>query len=204
VLAWPVEILSRLPAHPAITLPWPAGTSYTLAISVSLWAGLRWPGRVGAPLVLAAMLILRLGGSAPDPELVLFDVGQGESILLRSAGRTLLIDGGGSPGGGVGDRVLLPALARLGVRHLDAVAVTHPDTDHCRGLEELADYLPVGQVRTPPRFRQAECVAALERDRGISWLGLAQGEVVIVGEWRIEVLHPPEEARDLGENDGSL
>ncbi|MCB1036719.1 MAG: hypothetical protein KDD47_23035, partial [Acidobacteria bacterium] len=32
----------------------------------------------------------------------------------------------------------------------------------------------------------------------------AQGEVVVVGEWRLEVLHPPEEAASLSENDGSL
>ena len=68
-------------------------------------------------------------------------MGQGDAVLVRSGwGRAVIIDGGGVPGaaasGGfdVGDRRVVPALKRLGVRRLEAVLNTHPHEDHVHGL----------------------------------------------------------------------
>ncbi len=204
VLAAPAAALERLPAHAAISLPVVSGFAGALALAVLLLLAGRWPGKIGLPALALAFVLGSWGGPPADPQLVVFDVGQGDAILLRSAGRTLLIDGGGALGGGIGDRVLLPALRQLGIRRLDAVALTHPDADHCDGLLELADYLPIDTVFSPSRWRSSECVRHLEETRRISWRGWNAGRIEVVGEWRLEGLSPEAEGRDVGHNDGSL
>jgi competence protein ComEC len=65
------------------------------------------------------------------------DVGQGDSLLLRSPnGRALLIDAGGSrdPRFDPGERRVAPELWRQGVGRLDAVLVTHAHPDHVGGV----------------------------------------------------------------------
>ncbi len=71
------------------------------------------------------------------------DVGQGDSMLLITPdGKTLLIDGGGFGGGprqapqdfDIGEEVVSPALWARGIRHLDAVALSHAHSDHMGGL----------------------------------------------------------------------
>src|SRR5262249_32358476 len=64
------------------------------------------------------------------------DVGQGDATLVElPEGRRILIDGG--PGGArrfdVGERVLAPFLWNRFVSRLDAVALTHSDSDHSGG-----------------------------------------------------------------------
>jgi competence protein ComEC len=74
------------------------------------------------------------------------DVGQGDSLLLITPdGKTLLIDGGGFGGGprqapqdfDIGEEVVSPALWARGIRHLDAVALTHAHSDHMGGLPAI-------------------------------------------------------------------
>ena len=71
------------------------------------------------------------------------DVGQGDSLLLITPdGKTLLVDGGGFGGGprqaaqefDIGEEVVSPALWARGIRHLDAVALSHAHSDHMGGL----------------------------------------------------------------------
>ncbi len=85
---------------------------------------------------------------ATEPNLVLFSVGQGESVLLQDGrGRAVLVDGGGlySDTFDVGERLLAPALAELGVASLDAVVLTHDHPDHRKGLLFILDQIPVGE-----------------------------------------------------------
>ena len=80
-------------------------------------------------------------------------IGQGDAILVQlPGGGAMLVDGGGDlrglapPGSDVGSRVVLPALAELGVSRLDVVLLTHPHPDHAGGLFALLDELPVGEL----------------------------------------------------------
>ena len=73
-------------------------------------------------------------------ELVMLDVGQGDSILLRSGGKSFLIDTGNQ------DSMLKSRLAEQGISHLDGVLITHPDDDHCGSLDVIDDLVVVSHV----------------------------------------------------------
>ena len=60
------------------------------------------------------------------------DIGQGDSILIRSPeGKTALIDAGPTKDGA------LNALRRKGITHLDLVALSHHHSDHYGGMDEV-------------------------------------------------------------------
>lgn len=75
------------------------------------------------------------------------DVGQGDSIFLRSpSGKTMLVDGG--PDGSF--PVIDQCLTSLGVVGLDVVIASHVHADHIGGLISVVDTYPVGDFYYPP------------------------------------------------------
>lgn len=140
-------------------------------------------------------------------EMVMLDVGQGDAILLRDGRRAFLIDGGGWEHGDLAGTVLLPALLSEGVRRLDAAVLSHGDSDHCRGLLDLFDYLPIDEAWTAaaPLDKRpgAGCGADFVRRAGARHVALAAGDGLRRGGWRFQVLHPAADDR-LGDNDRSL
>jgi competence protein ComEC len=86
------------------------------------------------------------------------DVGQGDAILVQTErGQSLLIDAGGklergpladgsSSAEAVGERIVVPALIRAGIHHLDALLLTHPHGDHVGGCSPILRTLRVGVI----------------------------------------------------------
>lgn len=119
------------------------------------------------PLSLAGLIAL-LGsgyltppGGANGAEVHFIDVGQGDSIFIRSAeGKTLLVDGGGTVAFGasgeawrkrrdpyeVGDKLLVPLLKKRGVQRIDELLLTHQDADHYGGLQAVLEQIPVTRL----------------------------------------------------------
>ncbi|MBR0091619.1 MAG: ComEC/Rec2 family competence protein [Lachnospiraceae bacterium] len=95
------------------------------------------------PVIALAVLSLR---SAPALQLTMLDVGQGDAIVVRQGEVNLLIDGGSTSVSGVGTYRLLPFLQHEGVRHLDAVFISHEDEDHISGVIELLEDTAAGGV----------------------------------------------------------
>ena len=91
-------------------------------------------------------------------EATVIDVGQGDAIFLAFPdGRTMLIDGGGSPLASlaretgrpefdVGEMVVAPYLWERGLKHLDVVALTHGHRDHLDGLYAVLEDFRVGEL----------------------------------------------------------
>ncbi len=74
------------------------------------------------------------------PQVIMLNVGQGDSILIRENSTNVLVDTGKS------DSALLEALARQRVLKIDAIIVTHLDEDHCGALGALIGTIPIGNV----------------------------------------------------------
>ncbi|MBF0202853.1 MAG: ComEC/Rec2 family competence protein, partial [Desulfamplus sp.] len=73
-----------------------------------------------------------------DLVVTILDVGQGNSALIEMPqGKSILVDGGGFFYGGnfdTGEHIIAPFLRLKKIMTLDAVVLTHPDSDHMNGL----------------------------------------------------------------------
>jgi competence protein ComEC len=144
-------------------------------------------------------------------EIVMLDVGQGDSVLLRAGEAAVLIDAGwASPMGGfdAGRHVVVPALKALGVHRLDLIVLTHGDLDHRGGAAAVLDAMPVEAIWVPQSLQDAPVFASLERraeGMGVRWMGRARGEApVTLGEIELEVLWPPRTHGAVAGNEASL
>ena len=92
-------------------------------------------------------------------EVTMVDVGQGDSIFLRSMkGDTILIDVGGKVTFGLkekwqeasqtsnAEKTLIPYLQARGVSQIDHLVLTHTDTDHIGDLEEVAKRFKIKEI----------------------------------------------------------
>jgi len=141
------------------------------AVGVLLLAG--WPG----------------GGRAAAPtsglRVEVLDVGQGDAILFQPPEAPAILVDGGPPGAH-----LTGKLEEAGVRELGAAVITHDQSDHAAGVEELFGRVPVGRLvyGRLGRSTLAEAQAA-----GVLPERVSAGQELRAGSLRLRVLWPPRE-----------
>nr|WP_315419436.1 DNA internalization-related competence protein ComEC/Rec2 [uncultured Pseudomonas sp.] len=127
----------------------------------------------GVPLRLLGLPMLLLAVFPPQErvphgqvDVVQLDVGQGQSLILRTRHHTLLYDAGPRTGTfDLGARVVLPSLRKFGVDRLDMMLLSHADADHAGGAAAIARGMPIqrvvgGEVEGLPAFlRTQPCVS---------------------------------------------
>jgi competence protein ComEC len=141
-----------------------------LAISVAVLGvllillprGLGHKGVGAAGLVVALILPLK---PLPALQMLVFDVGQGTAVLIRTPKHQLLYDTGPlyTENFDAGSGIIVPYLQGQGLRHIDTLVVSHNDQDHSGGLNGVlaatdVDRLWLGE---PDKYqRQANAPAA--------------------------------------------
>jgi len=125
------------------------------------------------------------GKSASGATTVVFvDVGQGDATVIKSGSWTGLIDGG-PPGS---EPAIEAALAKLGVRRLSAVVVSHMHADHTGGLTHVvSEWRPrTAYVAGTP----TSALAGALRGAGTAVVQVRRGAGLRFGAARAEVLSP--------------
>ncbi len=204
------------PAEPFTVLPPPPVLVIGAGVAI-LCAGLS--GRTGRRVALVALLALHLAccglGRIPRPptgrlELVVFDVGQGDAILVRFPnGLSMLVDAGGFSDGrfDVGERVVAPALRALGILRLDILAITHAHQDHMGGAAAILEQFSPGALwlgAMPDGHAGLERLERAASENGVTVLRPLAGATLRLGGSRVQVLHPGPGPRSGPRNDDSL
>lgn len=105
---------------------------------------------MAAPLLLGVFLF-----RAPQPKSgqlwgCMLDVGQGLSVVLRTAHHVLIYDVGAKYpfGFDAGAQVVVPYLHSLHIKKIETVMISHGDNDHIGGLRSVLQSIPVSTVVT--------------------------------------------------------
>lgn len=203
--AWVAAGLSRLPGA-AVVMGAGSGLAASVAvIAAGLW--MWWPlpaSRKAAVWLVGAVVVgSAVAGLGPRPvraaSIAVLDVGQGDAILVRDAGRAMLVDTGADA------TVLRRALARYGIRRADVVVLTHAHDDHTGGAPGLASVLDMGWVGVPAVVGERGQAMAEPIGHDLTVRPLATGDQWLVGRTRVSVLWPPATTtHELGTNDTSV
>jgi len=146
-------------------------------------------------LAAGALAWPRANPAVAAPEVLFLDVGHGDAALVRAGTHAWLVDSGGRASGwDAGRAVVLPALRALGVRRLDALALTHTDLDHVGGARSILEARPVGELWLTPNEVAAPALAPVRSTadrRGVRVRIVAAGAALGGDALAITALWPP-------------
>ncbi len=176
-------------------LPMPALVAAAVGVLIVLlprgfpgrWLGLLWC----LPAVLYRPLLPLPGAFTAT----VLDVGQGLAVVVRTRHHALVYDSGPrfSDRFSAGEAIVLPELARLGVRRLDVLMLSHGDADHAGAAADVVDGIQTAQVvsGTPQQIAVAGGVELCQDGHSWTWDGV-----------RFSQFHPAQ-AIAAGDNDQS-
>lgn len=137
----------------------------------------------------------------PSGSFTMFDVGQGQCLLLQSGDFTVMIDCGGDSGDENGEQVA-QSLLSSGQTQLDALILTHYDTDHTCGIEQLFDRIEVSCLFLPDISEgsdRREAIVRLAENAGTTVCYVTQDTAISSDGASVQILPPMGDGDD---NDG--
>ena len=177
-------------------VPWPALAACAVGVLVLLlprglpgrWAGLLWC----LPALLYRPPVPPVGAFGAT----VLDVGQGLAVVVRTRSHALVYDSGPRFGErfSAGDAIVLPELARLGVRHLVLLMLSHGDADHAGAAADIVDGIRTDGIvsGTPEQIRGVSGVEPCRDGYGWTWDGV-----------QFRQFHPGDRLATAGDNDQS-
>ncbi len=147
------------------------------------------------PVILPCILLLRFN---PGVAYTMLDIGQGDCNILNIGGKTVMIDCGSSSVREPGKNRAVPFLKFNGENRIDVAVLTHTDSDHINGFEEIAEggeragirikHLILPGIREPDR--KYEELVKMAGDRGIVVSFINAGDRFSVGNMDFRCLGP--------------
>lgn len=188
---WMMRFLEWCDRLPVAVWQQPAPPAWTVAVAMT---GVLWllaprgiPSRgLGLALFVPALMVAPPRPAVGEAWVTTLDVGQGLAVLVRTADHTLLYDAGPTYGtdSDSGERIIVPYLRAVGALRLDAMLVTHNDSDHSGGAlsvmqgAEVLDFVSSLDPASPVALGARNPRPCVRGDRW-TWDGVA-----------FEVLHP--------------
>lgn len=140
-------------------------------------------------------------------EITFVDVGQGDCIWIETPlGKHYLVDSGSTSRNNIGKYTLIPFLKYTGTDTIDAVFLTHLDTDHTSGIIELLSGIDgMSYQNMGIKIKQIVVAKAVIRDdaykeiyelckkNNISLVYASEGDAIVedkTDRLKLEVLHP--------------
>ena len=172
-------------------------------LASALWVFWPWvKAQYIAILGTCAFLVFILFSFAASQEdaIIMLDVGQGDSFIVRSRGSTLLVDTGNM------DSQLIDQLARCSITKLDSVLLTHSDDDHVGSLDALERSVHVDRILIATDMlsstEEKNMLLVKQADHTADKvMGVCAGDVFQVGDFTAHVVWPHVFSDDGGNAD---
>jgi len=132
------------------------------------------------------------------------------TVLETPSGKTLLYDAGRLAAPRVASRSISSFLWSKGITHIDAVVISHADTDHYNALPDLLERFSVGAIYVSSTMFEEDgpAITALREAtlrHGVPVRTIQAGDLLDCGdECRVEVMHPLEGGVFGGDNANSI
>lgn len=141
--------------------------------------------RIFSAMIACVLVIASIVGfvaEVKEESITLLDVGQGQCLLVELDGENILIDCGTSELGGISASKMASALVRCGAAHIDAIILSHNDSDHTNRVVELTKLLDVDEIicnhTYSAEFDDAESIVTIPEKSNLS--ALKEGTIQIL------------------------
>lgn len=167
-LSWPIRYVLTVAKTLASV---PVAAVYTRSIYILAWlvfaylllavfliTGKKRPGLLLSCGILGLCFALLVSWAEPltaTTRITMLDVGQGQSILLQSEGKSILVDCGGDEDGETAD-IIAETLLSQGISRLDGIIVTHYDRDHSGSLHHLLTRIDANLLLLPDTYNDMD------------------------------------------------
>ena len=144
---------------------------------------LPWRGILMCFAVLVVVLC-----TPPELCISVLDVGQGDGICIQNEDMVYFVDGGSSSKKELANYQIIPFLKYYGIGTVNYWFLTHPDGDHCSGLQEILEMedvpITIETIILPDAQGAAEDfyeIIALAENKGINVEYMARGQALSAG-----------------------
>lgn len=178
---------------------------YLILILIPILPGKkRWiiPTCCGVTTLCLAMLLNAWSFWWGSGAITVLDVGQGQSVLVRSGQFLCLVDCGGDSYDSAGD-ISADFLGDYGVGRLDLLVLTHFHADHANGVAQLLKRVQVDTLAIPPATGEEEPlreeILAAAEAQGVEVLEVGEDTLLTLGQDRTVQLYAPLGAGETNE-----
>ena len=154
-------------------------------------------------IVMQVCTFINIGGKL---KIYFIDVGQGDSMLVKTVGgKNILIDGGGSkdPDYDIGEKILVPYLLDRRIKTLDYVIISHFDEDHVGGILTVMQELKVKKAIIARQFESSnnyKKFIKIAQEKKIKTIVVEAGDLInIEKDIKLKVLWP-DSKKKINEN----
>jgi competence protein ComEC len=201
--AWIAAVARLCATLPGARLPWAGGIIGALLLAVItalvvavVIAPLSRRGRriaamaltvcvVGSLVVIGTARVTQQLQRPPDWEIADCDIGQGDAMVVRSAGKIALMDTGPS------EPLLKACLDTLGISHIDLLVLSHYDLDHVAGTPVVDGMVTRALVGPSSGAARDDEILGGLLDGGTRVDRVSRGVTGTLGDLRWSVIWPP-------------